>query len=158
MGNPLKVLGNSIVANRERAGLTLSELGNAVGVKGSLIKKHEEGNGGKIDLSLLAKIADSLGKSVSDLVPSRHNVSDVTNLELDNVELTYAYRFVAGDKRYTVIASRDATPGNNSQFELFYLDWKGQSIPEGALTGILRSKMLDIVKELRNQKKAYSQK
>lgn len=113
MARDVERVGPNIRAERERAGLSLSQLSQLSGIsKAHLVRL--ENRGGNPSLEILARIADALGVTVADLLgepkltftpveagavpPSLRAFADEAGLRSDEVQTLASIRF-RGDER-----------------------------------------------------------
>ena len=64
----VKDVGRRIYETRKAAGLTMTELGNKVGVNNSTIKRYEDGQFQRVSMDALVKVANALDVEVTYLL------------------------------------------------------------------------------------------
>ena len=74
----VKDVGRRIYETRKAAGLTLTELGNKVGVNNSTIKRYEDGQFQRVSMDSLVKVANALNVDVTYLLGMESTAPAIT--------------------------------------------------------------------------------
>ena len=74
----VKDVGRRIYETRKAAGLTMTELGNRIGVNNSTIKRYEDGQFQRVSMDSLVKVANALDVEVTYLLGMESSTPTIT--------------------------------------------------------------------------------
>jgi len=101
------LLGERIRRRRRELGLSQSALGGKLGITFQQVQKYENGTN-RVSATMLLKLSDALGMSVTDLLHDVDPVTQVADIEAQGLQLVAAFRKIRSpDMRAAVLTLVD---------------------------------------------------